>query len=161
MLGSQDFCLEVFYSISPSYNNAFPNRFVAGLAGARATRRIEIMHNQNGQPLVTPGGRFIARYSPNESLDIPTTEPISKQVFYHLAMFRAGNTLYFTVDGAVIGTKDVTGVSITNSSALCVGTNTNGDYYQAFGWIDEVRMTVGHSRYTGAFTPPSAEFPNP
>lgn len=156
-LGGQDFCLEAFYYIASGYSNSAANRFVVGLQGSSLNFKCQITHRTNANA----GGTFNCDYNSNNAYSIPAVNLPAKTTFYHLALFRKGNTLYFTINGVVQGTKDVTGVVVSGSNALCVGANTNGNFYQAHGYIDEVRMTVGHSRYSGAFTPPSAEFPNP
>lgn len=157
-LAGQDFCLEAFFYIASAYNNSYANRFIVGLKGANLDYKCQILQYTNANP----GGIFSSRYASVGSLGIGSVVTLpAKTRFYHLAHFRNGNTLYFTVDGVVQGTKDVTGVVVSGTQPLCVGANTDGSMFQAQGYIDEVRMTVGHSRYTGAFTPPTAAFPNP
>lgn len=156
-LGGQDFCLEGFFYIASAYNNSFANRFVIGLEGSNLNYKCQIAHRTSADA----GGTFQARYNSSATYNINAVTVPSKTTFYHLALFRNGNTLYFTIDGVVQGTQNVTGVVVSGSNALCVGANTDGNMYQAHGFIDEVRMTVGHSRYTGAFSPPTAEFSNP
>ena len=77
----------------------------------------------------------------------------------HIAVSRVGNTMYYFADGNLIGTKDVTGLTIfAGTSKFYLGTATlNGPNYELY--MDNVRLTKGVGRYTTSFTPPSNPFP--
>jgi len=83
--------------------------------------------------------------------------------FKHAAISRVGNTLYSLFDGAVIGSIDVTGVSMMNSTGnLFIGAygGDSGSTFPWKGWIDQVRITKGVGRYSGSYTVPTAAFPH-
>ena len=77
----------------------------------------------------------------------------------HVALCRSGNNYYTFVNGASTGTASLAGTLYANTAPLCIG--ANGDASVSFnGNIDEVRITKGAARYTAAFTPPAAAFPD-
>ena len=80
-------------------------------------------------------------------------------VWYHIAVVRSGNNLYFFVDGTQVGaTQDLTGVTIFNSTAsLFIGRfGDSTDYFD--GWLDELRISKGIARWTANFTPPTVAY---
>ena len=77
----------------------------------------------------------------------------------HVAFCRSGNNYYAFVNGTSAGTASLAGALFANTAPLCIG--ANGDASVSFnGNIDDVRITKGAARYTAAFTPPAAAFPN-
>lgn len=72
----------------------------------------------------------------------------------HLAAVRNGNTITLYQDGASIGTVDVTGVTINNSSNS-MGVGSGGGYVAApmNGYLSNARLVVGTAVYTSEFTP--------
>jgi prepilin-type N-terminal cleavage/methylation domain-containing protein len=80
--------------------------------------------------------------------------------WYHIAYVRNGNTLTFYVNGVSKGTVDMTGITIYNSTSfLGIGTDnvaTPGSYVN--GYLDELRISKGLSRWTTDFTPPTGGY---
>jgi len=88
---------------------------------------------------------------------------MTTSTWYHIAVTRSGATLYAFINGSVLATASVTGVTanpcltgLAISAAEPVGA-TEGNFN---GYIDDLRITKGYARYTAAFTPPTAAFPN-
>lgn len=82
--------------------------------------------------------------------------------WYHFAVARRGTTVYFFVDGALLGSSSIsTDVIFDANTPLQIGTQSLGADGDVNGWLDEIRITAGHARYTAAFTPPNVPFPNP
>lgn len=77
--------------------------------------------------------------------------------WHHIAYSRKSGHGYLFLDGALSG-SGTDGTSY-GGSAFEVGYNINGVVTDGF-YIDEMRLTVGVGRYTAAFTPPTAPFPN-
>jgi hypothetical protein len=78
----------------------------------------------------------------------------------HVAADRdAGNVLRVYADGAVIASATVSATFFNSNRTLRIG-NDEGGIRGLGGFIDEVRITKGVARYGGAFTPPTAPFPN-
>jgi len=78
----------------------------------------------------------------------------------HIAADRdASNVLRVYAGGAVIASATVSATFFDSSRALVVG--NDGNFTRALvGQVDEVRITKGVARYGGAFTPPTAAFPD-
>jgi len=87
---------------------------------------------------------------------------LSENVWYHIALIRNANILTLYINGiAGSTTKDLTGITVNNSSAhLSIG--RLGDYADTYftGFIDEFRLSKGVARWTTNFTPPTAEYPD-
>lgn len=98
------------------------------------------------------------------------TGVVSTGVWYHVALSRENNTsLGFDTfrlfkDGVVVASVDIVNgeaISVPAGNVYVeIGDNFTGslDYT---GLMDEMRVTKGAARYTGAFTPPTAPFPDP
>jgi hypothetical protein len=96
--------------------------------------------------------RLSANGSTN-TLKIDGSWAASEDVWYHIAADWDGTTYRNYVDGVVMGTA-TTGITLFDSTGLlAIGS-------QFIGWADDVRITKGVARYAGAFTPPTAAFPN-
>lgn len=82
--------------------------------------------------------------------------------FQHMAYTRQGTTHRLFLNGALSGTK-TSNAQAHPSIDLAIGSgdsssNTIGDPF--YGFIDDLRITVGTARYTEAFTPPDQPFPD-
>lgn len=76
----------------------------------------------------------------------------------HIAVSRESGTLRLFLNGSLIGSKTAT-ESLGNNVTYYVGAQ-EGQYNYLNGYIDDLRVTKGVARYTSAFTPPTAAFPN-
>jgi hypothetical protein len=89
----------------------------------------------------------------------------SLNTWYHIAVDRdASSVIRLYVNGSVM-TSYGAGPTITDSfhvstHDLRIGSADAGPTFIWPGYIDEVRITKGVARYGGAFTPPSAPFPD-
>lgn len=91
----------------------------------------------------------------NGSSFIDTGSAVSDNVWHHIAVTRSSGTLRIFVDGALKGSV-ATSVNFTADDLSIGGNISNGESFR--GYIDSIRITKGVARYTGNFTPPSAEF---
>lgn len=86
---------------------------------------------------------------------------IATGVWYHWAIVRDNtgtDTLRFFLDGAVAGTANIDGTTISDSTAVCtLGGSPEGHSFFN-GWLDECRISKGIARWTSAFTPPTAAY---
>jgi hypothetical protein len=82
--------------------------------------------------------------------------------WYHVAVDRdTGGTLRLYVDGVVVATAALGTAALFNSPlALTIGSHNLFSSWSHIGDLDEVRVTKGVARYAGAFTPPTAAFPD-
>ena len=120
----------------------------------------------NYEAISGEGGWFITYYNASPQLEFYSRNAgadwsygvswtPSSATWYHIAVTRSGNNLYFFVNGAQVGaTQDVTGKTVGNSaSTLLIG---DEDAYTSplNGWMDELRISKGIARWTSNFTPP-------
>lgn len=107
--------------------------------------------------------RLFVSFSLNGStwaLQLSSGTSMSSATWYHVAVVRNGTTVTVYQNGVSVASGTLTGELMTNANAVTVG--ADGDGATGFnGYIDEMRVSKGVARYTAAFTPPSAPFPNP
>lgn len=80
----------------------------------------------------------------------------------HTAVVRNGTTLKIYINGVERGTANIAaGFNLSGSATnATVGYFSDGGTTRYFnGYIDDLRVTNGVARYTGAFTPPTAALP--
>ena len=80
----------------------------------------------------------------------------SASTWHHVAVSRTGTTGKLFVNGTQVASATLS-TSFGGGSIFRVG---NTSTYSPNGNVDDVRITKGVSRYTSAFTPPAAAFPN-
>jgi hypothetical protein len=107
-----------------------------------------------GQVYLTTGG-VLRFYLPT---DVGTSNTFSTGAWTHFAITRASGTLNMYIDGTRGYT--VTYTSAMDAARLRIGADVSGgNGYN--GYIDDLRITKGYARYTGAsYTPPTAALPN-
>ena len=89
-----------------------------------------------------------------------TRTTVSADTWYHLAVTRSGNTWKLFLNGTAEDTiTNSTSIVDGGADGLVVGALaggiSGGPYHYMDGYIDDVRVTVGHARYTSNFTPPT------
>lgn len=88
-----------------------------------------------------------------------TYSPTLNQWTHFAADRDASNVLRLYVDGVVVASGTAAATFFNSTQPLYIG--NDGAATRAFtGQIDEVRVTNGVARYAGAFTPPTASFPD-
>jgi hypothetical protein len=82
--------------------------------------------------------------------------------WYHLAACRKGNTLYLFIDGVLVVSGDMTGVTIYdfNDVLRVPGYKGSGGTVQnctsgGTGWVDEVSIHKGRAIWTRSFDKPN------
>lgn len=94
-------------------------------------------------------------------LGTPVAWTPTLNTWYHVAVDRdASNVIRVYVDGVIKGSVTDGSTFVDNTAALWIGNDSRGASRNLPGYIDEVRVTKGVARYAGAFTPPSAAFPD-
>lgn len=161
-MGSDDFTLEFWVWISVlgsgahymlgQGNNAADQSsrsFIVFAQGAAAAKRISLALYDGTTTLLTITG----------------TTNMAATTWYHVAATRHNvggtRTTRLFLEGNLEGSSTTAGALNSSASPLGIGrfgTFTGGG--DTNGYIDELRITKGYARYTAAFTPPSAEFPN-
>ena len=88
----------------------------------------------------------------------PAMGTIPLNTWTHVAVSRSGSSLLFFINGAPVGSTVVSG-PLFASSGINVTVGAQGNLINQWpGYIDEVRITKGVARYTGAFSVPPAAF---
>ena len=78
--------------------------------------------------------------------------------WYHVAVARNAGTTKLFLDGVELGTGADTN-DYGSTKPVVVGSDYQASPTEAFnGWIDEVRISKGAARFTGAFTPTTGEY---
>jgi hypothetical protein len=146
-LGTGDFTIEAFIYPTSLSNTSYPT-FIGtryGAAGDSAAWSLT----------VNSSGSFYM-YS-NSMLVQSSSGVITINNWYHCAVSRQGSTLRAFVNGALVATNSSFSSNFNGTSKLVIGNDDAGtDPFQ--GYIDEVRVTKGVSRYNGAFTALTAPF---
>jgi hypothetical protein len=86
----------------------------------------------------------------------PDPVAITADTWPHLAVSYDGSTLRMFIDGALIASSVATYERYNpgETAGFYGFTTIPGDS----GWLDEIRVTVGHARYTEAFSAPTAAY---
>jgi hypothetical protein len=79
---------------------------------------------------------------------------LSEDTWYHAAVVRAGNTVYFYKNGTSLGSSSYSGTWPDWATPLLVGLRMDQATYFA-GYMDEVRVTKGVALWTQDFNPPA------
>jgi hypothetical protein len=91
--------------------------------------------------------------------DTLTNLSFSQDTWYHLAVSYDGTTTSFYFNGSRVGTSTANYNIPAGSNIMRIGGADNGSSFD--GYIDEVRITKGTARYSGAtITVPTAPFPD-
>lgn len=101
----------------------------------------------------TTGTGYLSASASNARQSTGTLLP---DVWYHIAISRTGNVAKFFINGVQQG-ANITSFG-SGSRAMYLGGDNTG--YTSSCFLDDVRLTVGVSRYTSNFTPPTDPFPN-
>jgi hypothetical protein len=99
-----------------------------------------------------PGLKFYANSVPQVN---ETFTPVVNTT-YHIAAVRESGTIKIYVNGASVSSGTYT-ADITTAGELRIGTDTDGAFYFN-GWLDELRLSKGIARWSGNFTPPTAQY---
>ena len=84
----------------------------------------------------------------------------SLNAWHHFAVDRDGsNILRLYGDGVVLNSATVSGAFWDSTGGLQFCGDDGSLWAPIIGWCDELRITKGVARYAGAFTPPTAAFP--
>lgn len=167
--GTGDFTLEGFFYVSnialQSADNSYlwpmffwGNWFASGQPINLATYYYE---NSYG---VTGGVFAIVAGSPytSVSFQLPGTSTLSRNAWHHVVFQRTNGVVQCYVDGVQVGTNQnwTQNVSVVTAQPIILGRaagGTNNVFWYAYGNADELRMS-NIARYSGAFTPPAAQF---
>lgn len=104
-------------------------------------------------------GRVYVQVGSNPAVNYAATYDASG--FCHLAFdVDSSNNYRFFAGGVLLESGSFAHTSSTAACSFTVGSNALGGATAIEVYIDEVRLTIGASRYPAAFTPPPAPFPS-
>lgn len=94
-------------------------------------------------------------------LDSTSATTLSTGTWYHVALVfdGAGNWEVYLNGVSIISVTQSNAVRNDSGTFLTFAANASPANYLN-GWLDDLRITKGVARYTAAFTPPTAPFPN-
>jgi Concanavalin A-like lectin/glucanases superfamily len=111
--------------------------------------------------VIVSGNTYWQTVQGSSSLFYVATGSINNNSWHHFAVTRASGTIRMYLDGALYATYGST--DSTNYNAVAqLNIGYNGSYGWYDGYLDDIRITKGYARYSGAssFTPPTASFAN-
>lgn len=114
------------------------------------------------QVYVTTSGAVVFHSYGSSSPRFTITTPggvVTLNTWVHLAFVRSGSTFSVYADGTPVGSATYSGALSSNAFPLSIGSYSMGGY-PFKGHIDDFRFTLGLARYTAAFVPPAAPFPD-
>lgn len=95
-------------------------------------------------------------------VNLQDVSAMSAATWYHVSATRdSGGVWRLFRDGVIVGSTTESAAIATNTEGVTIGrrpSNPSNTYTD--GYYDEFRITRGVARYTSAFAPPSAPFPN-
>ena len=152
-LSTGNFTVECWF-----YQNAFVGgSYLFGISGASsAFAQAAIATNGSGAFYF-----LCADNATNNWISASTGGSYTSNTWNHLAGVRNGNTftLYLNGTSVLTYTSSATLVNTSTYNRNVIGAATSFGS-QINGYIDDLRVTKGVARYTAAFTPPTAAFPN-
>lgn len=148
--GSGDLCFEAWLFFDSPYVTP---RLMGNLAGSGWAANRWVVGN------ISNGVQFYANnFSAGSPLLSSTVTGLSG--WKHIAIARSGSTWRLFIDG-VLDTSGTFAGSLDGGGSQTFhmgGSGGSAEFYN--GSIDDARITNGVARYTAAFTPPAAPFPN-
>ncbi|RYZ95467.1 MAG: hypothetical protein EOO68_18500, partial [Moraxellaceae bacterium] len=87
---------------------------------------------------------------------------VQPNTWTHVAFVRKSNVLKIFVNG-IEGYSGNNNINFSSSAFTTIGGSATGNDFNRYfnGYIDDLRITKGVARYTGNFTPPTAQFEPP
>jgi hypothetical protein len=139
-LGTQDFTVEFWIYPNPGNNNN-------GIFTFGGTN--------SGLALALYQGNWFLNQAGGNGVQFSSW---TANVWQHVAVTRAGTSLRLFVDGLQMGATQSSSTDFVDNQLKIGYYFSNG--FNLDGRLDEFRITKGVARYTSAFTPPTAAFPD-
>lgn len=154
--GTDDFCVEMWVRRAGNTATGFTGHLF-DMRTAEPSVTPLIFVNGSGQ---TPS--IATNYYVNGSSVIVSGTNSMDTTFRHLALDRSSGTTRLFIDGTQVGSDYADANDYTATTIYLAGrfADVSGDRRSWNGQIDDFRYTVGASRYTSNFTPPTSPFPN-
>lgn len=150
-LGTSDFCIETFINFRVLTGNQF--FFGQGDNAGTSTTLGALLYKATSTNKITA-----QCYDSGGSLfvNIASSSAVSANTWYHIAFQRLGTNFSLHIDGVLEGTASSSGTVNNSSNLLVIGALGELATSTLDGNMDDVRFTVGATRYPigGNFTPP-------
>jgi hypothetical protein len=162
--GTGDFTIEMWLYVPTGYFQTI-QRLVSTGSASPAGACYFSLGNDNG----IGAGYLCAAVDLTSPYDLASGNPLlaSSTLFpvatwTHVALVRSGSSVVIYQGGVSVASVSNSAVwDFGGSSGLRIsGTNWSPTTENLEGFIDDLRITKGVARYTAAFTPPTAAFPN-
>jgi len=155
-LGSGDFTLEGHFRFETV--KASDQHLIGKWRDGSSEKSYAIVHTGSGTNLLE---LRLSSDSSTTTTKISASWTPTVDTWYHVAADWDGTTYRLYVDGSVLGTGTTVVALADDVAGFSIG-GEEADGAKPFnGWVDEPRLTVGVSRYGGAFTAPTAAYPRP
>ena len=90
---------------------------------------------------------------------VSSSNVVPVSAWTHIAATRNGDVFGLFANGALLTSLTLAGALFDSSEIITIGRGAGGAQFFN-GYIDDLRITKGVARYTAAFTPPTAPFPD-
>lgn len=91
-------------------------------------------------------------------MSLVSTNPLTANVWQHVAVVRYESTWKLFINGTVEGTDTNAKGLFASTSQLDIGSSYEGGTQYFNGYMDELRISHGVARWTDTFTPPSRAY---
>lgn len=156
--GSGDMCAEVWvYPTNATAGKLLSGTYYQSIMGQQVigtgTDSTFFMALSNLQPVcgLVQGSNAV------NPIVAPSALPLN--TWSHVAFTRSGTTTRLFVDGNIVASSTFSGAADTSTRPMVIGADSTFDAVFE-GYIDELRITNGNSRYTAPFTPQTSDFPS-
>lgn len=148
-MGAGDFTIEFFVRVDALGNYTLVNNY----GSSAATSNFVIQATSTG---VLQAYIFVGSASVGACFTSAAT--LAANTWQHIAYVRNGSAFALYVEGVSKATATGSGTMNSASAKLRIGMESDTGSYGVAAYFDEVRITKGLARHTGAFTPPAAPF---
>ena len=151
--GTGDFTIEAWVYITGNSPPDNVNRRYASIFNVNSTGTPNLGFSITGNSTTTGTGLEIF----NGSTGVSVAGTINQNTWNHVAVSKAGSSVYFWLNGAQLGSTQTTSGNWGSSSgaALIGRTAASGFTFDLLGYISNLRIVKGTAVYTSNFTPPT------
>ena len=150
-LGSGDFTLE-FWAYHNSITSPVYQMYCGQFNSGGTTPGWNIYKYTNGE---------VQFYAAGGTPTLTSSNVLTAGTWNHIAVTRSGSSLKLFINGVEEASTTNTSFSDETSNSFYIGARSDViGTYDMNGYIDDLRITKGVARYTAAFTPPTAAFPD-
>ena len=157
-LGNSDFTIETFvYFVTLPSTNGYQSTIISKWSSSNNSYEIYLYNNAGTYQLYLT---YSTNGTTSTNLGVNWTPNIGQ--WYHIACVRSSTNVYFWVNGVQQGTtQSISGTLYNGTAQLEIGGFGLGSANTVLnGYLDELRITKGITRYTSSFTIPTVAFPN-